>query len=335
MDVAVSILSLFAGVGVFLISCTMMSANLQALGGGKLKAFFSKTAKSKLACLGGGAFATAAVQSSSAVTVTVIGFVDAGIVTLAQAAYAIYGANVGTTVTGLFVACGLLGEGFSVAAALSATAGVGAFIAAFSKSDKRKSVGFALAGFGMLFVGLTLMSDAMKTFSSLPLLREFMSAFKSPLLLVFVGAVLTALVQSSSVMTTMTITSVVTGLITLDQGVYLTLGANIGTCVTALLAAATGTRNALRAALVHLVFNVGGVLLFLLGGLILSAAGTGFGEIVGKLLPSAPQMQLAVFHTVFNVVTVVAALPLTPLMIKLVTKLVPDKKSPAARATGK
>lgn len=323
-DIVKTVLSLIAGVGVFLIACTMMSSNLETLGSKKLKSVFQKASKSKLAGVGAGTVATALIQSSSATTVMVIGFVDAGIMSLAQAATVIFGANVGTTVTGQLVALGLLGGGVSASAVLAAFAGIGAFVLVFAKKDGARRVGGMLAGFGMIFVGLSLMSEAMHAFAASGELKEFLSLIGNPVLLVLIGMLLTAVVQSSSVMTSVAITMVVTGLISLDQGVYITMGANVGTCVTALIAALSGGRNAKRAALIHVVFNVSGVALFMLIGLFLQIGGIDFGWLFEKTIPFAPQMQLAVFHTVFNVITVMLVLPFTNLLVKLVTKIIPD-----------
>lgn len=327
VQIATSTLTLIAGVGIFLIACSMMSSNLEALGSRRLKALFSKTSKSKFIGVGVGAAATAAIQSSSATTVMVIGFVNAGIMTLAQAATVIFGANIGTTITGQLVALGMFGENSVSTSIIFATfAGIGAFILAFAKKDRTRKIGGIMAGFGMLFVGLSMMSGSMKSFSEMESVRAFLATFENPLLLVLIGALLTAVVQSSSVMTSMTITMVVTGLIDLDQGIYLTMGANVGTCVTALIAGFTSTKNAKRTSLIHLIFNVSGVTAFLLIGLFLHLGGIEYGFIFGKMFPHAPQMQLAMFHTVFNTITVIIVLPLTDLLVKLVTKLVPDKK---------
>ena len=328
VDIITSVLSLFAGVGVFLIACSMMSSNLEALGSKRLKKLFSKTAKSKLVGVGVGAVTTAAIQSSSATTVMVIGFVNAGIMSLAQAATVIFGANIGTTITGQIVALGLFG-GNSVSASVifAALTGVGAFILAFAKKDNVQKIGGILSGFGMLFVGLSLMSGSMDYFSELEEVKNFLAIFENPLLLVLIGTVLTALVQSSSVMTSMAITMVVSGLISLNQGIYITMGSNIGTCVTALIAGLTSTVNAKRTALIHLIFNVSGVAVFLLIALFMSFGGVDYGYIFGAMFPDAPQIQLSMFHTVFNLITVIIVLPLTNLLVKLVTKIVPEKKS--------
>lgn len=325
-----SVLTLIAGVGVFLISCTMMSSNLESLGSGKLKKLFAKTSKSKLVGVGVGAAATAAIQSSSATTVMVIGFVNAGIMSLAQAATVIFGANIGTTITGQLVAFGMFGgNSVSTSVIFATLAGVGAFILAFTKNDRLQKIGGITAGFGMLFVGLSMMSGAMEHFSELDSVKTFLAAFKNPLLLVLIGAVLTAVMQSSSVMTSMSITMVVTGLITLNQGIYITMGSNIGTCVTALMAGLTSTRNAKRTALIHLIFNVSGVFVFLIIGLFMHLGGVDYGFIFGKMFPGAPQIQMSMFHTIFNVITVLIVLPLTGVLVKTVTKIVPDKKGGA------
>lgn len=323
--IATSILSLVAGVGVFLIACTMMSSSLEALGSRKLKALFSKTAKNKLVGVGIGTVTTAVIQSSSATSVMVIGFVSAGVMTLAQAATIIFGANIGTTVTGQLVALGMFGNGISTSVIFGALAGVGAFILAFAKKDKLKNIGGILAGFGMLFAGLTMMGDAMEFFSEMDSVKDFLASFKNPWLLILIGTILTALIQSSSVMTSMVITMVVSGLITLKQGVYITMGANIGTCITALLAGITGTRDAKRTSLIHVFFNVSGVIMFMIADLFLGLGNVSYGALLQKAFPDAPQLQMAMFHTIFNVATVIVILPFTNLLVKAVTKILPDK----------
>ena len=164
--VVTSVLSLIAGVGIFLIACTMMSSNLESLGSKKLKALFAKTSKSKLVGVGVGAATTAVIQSSSATSVMVIGFVNAGIMTLAQAATVIFGANIGTTITGQLVALGMFGDSAISTSVIFATfAGIGAFVLTFAKKDRVQKIGGIMAGFGMLFVGLSAMSGAMAFFS--------------------------------------------------------------------------------------------------------------------------------------------------------------------------
>ena len=328
--VATAVLTLIAGIGVFLIACKLMSSNLESLSSDKLKSLFAKTSKSKLIGVGIGTVATAAIQSSGATTVMVIGFVNAGIMSLMQAATIIFGANIGTTITGQIVALGLFGSDMiSTTIIFSAFAGIGAFIMLFAKKDTLHKIGGILAGFGMLFVGLNMMSGAMEDFAALDSVKRFLAAISNPLLLILIGAALTAIIQSSSVMTSLAITMVFTGLINLDQGIYLTLGSNIGSCVVTLLAGIGSSTNAKRTAIIHLIFNVAGVIVFALVGMTLRLASKGvitFGTLFEQMFPNAPNTQMAMFHTIFNVITVILILPLTNLLVKLVTKLIPEKQ---------
>lgn len=326
--VLTAILNLLAGIGIFLVACSMMSSNLESLSSEGLKVLFSKASKSKWLGVGIGTVGTAAIQSSGATTVMVIGFVNAGIMSLQQAATIVYGANIGTTITGQIVALGMFsGDALSTTIIFSGLAGVGAFIKMFAKSDKLKLIGGILTGFGMLFVGLSMMSGAMENFAQLDSVKEFLAEITNILLLVIIGAVFTAIVQSSSVMTSVAITMVVAGLITLNQGIYLTMGSNIGSCVVALLAGMSGSKNAKRTSLIHLIFNVSGTVVFVLLGVIISTVSGGsfsYGTIFEKLFPAAPQTQLAMFHTAFNVLTVLMIMPVTGVLIKFVKRIIPE-----------
>lgn len=330
-----AILSLAAGIGVFLVAIKIMSTNLESVSGNKLKILFSKTSKSKLIGVGIGTVSTAVIQSSGATTVMVIGFVNAGLMSLAQASTIIFGANIGTTITGQIVALGLFGSNsISTTVIFSAFAGVGAFMMYFAKKDIVRKVGGIIAGFGMLFIGLEAMSSSMSQFATLPVITNFLASTKFPgyqVVLVIVGAILTALIQSSSVMTSVAITMVFTGLISLDQGIYLTLGSNIGSCVVAVLASIGSSQNAKRTALIHLLFNITGAAIFTIIGSILETSTSGlssFGMLFSKMFPDAPQTQLAMFHTIFNVATVILVLPFTSQLVKLVTKMIPEKAIP-------
>lgn len=311
-----------------------MSSNLESVSSNKLKQLFARTSKSKLVGVGIGAVATAAIQSSGATTVMVIGFVNAGIMSLMQAATIIYGANIGTTITGQITALGMFDNAISTGIVFATFAGIGAFIMAFAKKDIVKKVGGILAGFGMLFVGLDMMSASMETFAALDSVKNFLASITNPILLVLIGTILTAIIQSSSVMTSIAITMVFTGLINLDQGIYLTMGSNIGSCVVAIIAGLTSSTNAKRTALLHLLFNVSGVVIFMLVAMMMREISKAvnptkiitFGYLFGKMFPGVPQTQLAMFHTIFNVITVIIMLPLTNLSVKLVCKILPDKK---------
>ena len=325
MLIAIAILTLIAGIGVFLVACKMLSTSLESASSAGLKRLFAKMGNNKWLGVGVGTVGTAAIQSSGAVTVMVIGFVNVGIMSLAQAATVIYGANIGTTVTAQLVALGMFGgNGISTTVLFSALAGIGAFVMMFSKRDKWKQTGSILAGFGLLFVGLGIMSGAMDEFAALDSVKQFLATISNPLLIVFIGALLTAIIQSSSVLTSIAITMVVAGLLSLDQGIFLTMGSNIGSCVVAILAGMTSGRNAKRTALIHLFFNVMGVVLFLLIALLLhlfTQGDWGFGRMFEAMFPHAPQVQLAMFHTVFNVCTTLVALPLTNGLVRLVCRI--------------
>ncbi len=324
-----AILMLIAGIGIFLVACQMMSSNLESASSEHLKALFSKVGNNKMIGVAIGTLSTAAIQSSGATTVMVIGFVNVGIMSLAQAATIIYGANIGTTVTAQIVALGLSSEGgLSTTAIFAAFAGVGAFMSLFSKRDMWKTIGGILTGFGMLFVGLSMMSDSMEEFAEMDAVKLFLASISNPILLVLIGAIFTAVIQSSSVMTSVAITMVVTGLISLNQGIYLTLGSNIGSCVVAIIAGMTSGKNAKRTALMHLIFNCFGVIMFMFAAGVMYLVTSGdldFGIIFERMFPSAPQLQLAMFHTIFNCTTVIIILPLTNLLVKTVCWMIPDK----------
>lgn len=323
-----SVLTLVAGIGIFLIACQLMSSNLETASSDKLKRLFTRASKSKWLGVGIGTVGTAAIQSSGATTVMTIGFVNAGIISLTQAATIIYGANIGTTVTAQIVALGMFGaNSLSTSVIFSAFAGLGAFIALFSKSSKWKTVGGILTGFGMLFVGLELMSDSMKDFAALEGVKVFLARIGNPILLVLIGAIFTAIIQSSSVMTSIALAMLVSGLIDLNQGIYITMGSNIGSCIVAIIAGLTSGKNAKRTAMMHMLFNTAGVVLFLVIALILNLASGGtisFGSLFEYFTPGAPQTQLAMFHTFFNVTTVLVMMPLTELLVNFVVKLIPS-----------
>lgn len=325
-----AVLMLIAGIGIFLVACTMMSENLESVSGNGLRNLFGKISGNKLIGVGIGTVGTAAIQSSGAVTVMVIGFVNVGVMSLMQAATVIYGANIGTTITAQIVALGLSsGTGLSTTTIFASLAGIGAFVRMFSSNDLWKKIGGIITGFGMLFVGLHMMSGSMTDFAKLDSVKMFLASISNPILLVLLGAFFTAIIQSSSVMTSVAITMVVSGLISLDQGIYLTLGSNIGSCVVAIIAGMTSGLNAKRTALIHLLFNCFGVVVFLVMAAVMYMVTRGsmsFGVIFEDLFPGAPQLQLAMFHTVFNVLTVVVILPLTSLLVNMVCHLIPEKE---------
>ena len=336
LDIFRSLFGLLAGIGVFLIAIKIISNNLESIGGNRLKSLFARTSRSNLLGISIGTAATALVQSSGATSVMAIGFVNAGIMTLTQACAIVLGANIGTTITGQIVAIGFLGNANTLSATviLAALAGIGAFMMYFAKKDIVKKIGSLLAGFGLLFVGLSGMSGSMTPFTveGSPV-RSFIASINFPgysVVLMLVGALLTAVIQSSSVTSSIAITMFVSGLISLDQGIFLILGSNIGACVVALLACMGANTNAKRVAVFHLLTNVVRVVVFLaIVEIITLATGGRFtvGWLFEKMFPNLMPLQLSMFHTFFNLLTVLILWPCIGIFVKLSEKILPDKAS--------
>ncbi len=313
----------------FLVGCNMTSDNFERISAKKLKLLFKKTSKSKLAGVGIGTLSTAIIQSSGATSVAVIGLVNASIITLEQATTIIFGANIGTTITGQITALGLLGDSLPTDIIFSSFAGIGVFITMLAKKETPKRIGSILTGFGILFVGLNLMNNSMTSLKNLDTVKTFLSTINSPIALVIIGTLITGIIQSSSVITSIAITMVHASLLTLDQGIYLTMGSNIGSCVVAMIASMQSSINAKRTARIHLDFNVIGVIIFLIIGYIIFIVSKGkisYGSIFEMMFPTTPQVQLAMFHTIFNVVSVIIMLPFTKTFVKWVCATVKDKK---------
>ncbi len=321
-----SLIWLLAGVGVFIVGMNFLSNALEKSAGSGMKKLLEKISNNRLSGVGIGAGVTAIIQSSSATSVMVIGLVNAGVMTLMQATPIIMGANIGTTITGVLVA--LKNDYFNMLMYLLSFAGV---MMSFVKNEKVKLAGLLCSGLGLIFVGLEIMSSD-QAFGS-PLVENlFTNIFKVidfPLLLILVGAVFTALIQSSSAATGVVITMVGTGVLTLDLALFIILGANIGTCITALLASVGANANSKRVALIHFTFNVIGTALF-------TALIWLFKEPAVNLLVSmfpgedqmSLQMRVSVFHVVFNVTTTCALLPFVKHLVKyscLVIKDTPDE----------
>ena len=330
-EIIKQLLGLLAGIGVFLIAIKLISANLESIGGNKLKALFAKAARSTPLGVAIGAAATALVQSSGATSVMAIGFVNAGVMSLLQACAIVLGANIGTTITAQIVAFGFLGGGTTLSASviLAALAGVGAFMIYFTKSEKTKSLGGLLAGLGMLFVGLSTMSGSMSVFAQNAAVQSFIASIDFPgasVVLVLAGVVLTAVIQSSSVTSSISITMLVSGLISLDQGIYLILGSNIGACVVALLAGLGASRKAKCVASFHVLENVVRAVSFLIVteiAIALSGGSFHVGAPFARLFPRAVPFQLSMFHTFYNVVSVLLFIPFTGFFVKLALRFVP------------
>ena len=324
------ILHLFAGIGIFLTGCEIMSSNLEAVCSDRLKELLAKVSNNKIVGVLIGTLATIAISSSGATTVMAIGFVNANIITLNQAATIIFGGEIGTTLTGQLVALGMMGNSeIDLNFLFSSLAGFGVFITMFAKKEKVKLLGSVLTGIGLLFAGLDVMSGAMSEFSRSPVLKDAIASVNSSLLLIIFGAILTALIQSSTAITSISISMVAVGLITISQGIYLTLGANVGTCLTGMLAGMKSDGvNAKRTSLMQLIFNIGGVILVYVIDMImklLSGGTLSFSIIFENMFPGLPHTQLAMFHTIFNITSVIIVLPLTEKLVDLTKRIIKDE----------
>ncbi len=320
-----SLIWLLAGVGVFIVGMNFMSDALEMCAGSGMKRMLERISNNRLSGVGIGAGVTAIIQSSSATSVMVIGLVNAGVMTLMQATPIIMGANIGTTVTGLLVA--LKNDYFNMLMYLAAFAGV---MMGFFKNEKVRVAGRLAAGLGLIFVGLNVMSSE-QAFGNPLVERLFTDIFKVinfPLLLILVGVVFTALIQSSSAATGVVITMVGTGVLPLDLALFIILGANIGTCVTALLASVGANQNSKRVALIHFTFNVIGTVLFTALIWILREPTV---NLLVSLFPGSDpmslQMRVSAFHVIFNVATTLLLLPFTKYLVKYSCLVIKDKKA--------
>ncbi len=331
MEYVYLILELCGGLGAFLIGMEMMSDSMSRLAHGRLKSMLNKTANNRIAGVGIGAATTMIIQSSSATTVMVVGLVNAGIMTLFQATAVIMGANIGTTITAWIASLGSL----DVSAFLLILAVVGVFMTMFAKNEKAKVVGNVLAGLGLIFVGLKVMSDSMDNPDILNVIRDALSVVKNPFLLLLIGIVATGVIQSSSAVTSIVVVLATSGVLiggTGDGVYYVVIGSNIGTCVTALLSSIGANANARRAAVIHLLFNCFGAIIFTIFLLCWQPFDTSFSEtVLEKIFPGNHQFQIAFFHTLFNVTCTCIFLPFAKGFVKLANLLVRDKKGAARK----
>ncbi len=327
MGIVSSLIWLLAGVGIFIVGMNFLGDALEKSAGSGMKRMLGKISNNRLSGVGIGAGVTAIIQSSSATSVMVIGLVNAGVMTLMQATPIIMGANIGTTITGLLVA--LKNDYFNMAMYFLAFAGV---MMGFFKNEKLKLAGSLMSGLGLIFVGLELMGSE-QAFRNPEIMSMFESIFavvNNPFLLIIIGIIFTALIQSSSAATGIVITMVGTGVLSLDIALFIVLGANIGTCVTALLASVGANANSKRVALIHFTFNTVGTLFFaiillIFGGQIVNLLETVFpGDVTTN--PMAVQMRVSLFHVIFNVSTTLLLLPFVKLLVKYSCLIIRDKK---------
>lgn len=320
----VSMLFTFVGgLGMFLYGMHIMAEGLQHFAGGRMQRLMGFLTKNRLMAILVGTLVTAVIQSSSATTVMVVGFVNAGMLSLAQAVGVIMGANIGTTVTAWIVSMSEWGSVLKPEFFAPLLLGIGAFTVLFVKSDKKKRVGEILIGFSILFIGLTFMSDAIQPYREAPIFsRAFAILGRNPFLAVLVGAVVTAIIQSSSASVGILQTLALNGIVNWKSAVFITLGQNIGTCVTALLSGAGAGTNGKRASVIHLLFNVFGTVIF---GVLMFALFLIFPAWGGSSMTS---VEISAFHTVFNITCTLIMLPFADKLVALSTKLVHGNEGP-------
>ena len=326
----VIVLLMLGGLGALFIGMNMLQASTEKLATTGLKKLFAKTANSKLAGVGIGTLATMIMQSSGATTIMVVGFVNAGVMSLVQAATYIMGANIGTTITAQIVALGgLSSDSFPLTEIIIALTLLGVILrmAFHKKFPKVALVGDLIAGLGLLFLGLETMTTNMKElFLDNDAIKEALVNLTNPFLLLLIGIVLTALAQSSSAITSIVLALAMAGATIGGSGngvLYLILGSNIGSCTTALLSAIGSTTNGKRTAIIHLLFNVIGSLIFFV---ILICWPEAMEMTFGSWFKDNPAIQIAMFHTFFNIACTILFLPFTKGLVFLSTKIIPDKK---------
>ena len=305
------IIGLFGGLGMFLYGMEMMSDGMKMTAGNSMRAILKKLTSNRFIAVFVGAFITMIIQSSSATTVMLVSFVNSGLLNFVQALGVILGSNIGSTVTAQIVA-------FKVTDYALLLIAVGSIMTLFSKKDSAKHIGFVILGFGLLFYGMKVMSDTMKPLRTDPTFNIILTSFENPFLGIIAGAVFTALIQSSSATTGIVITLASSGSITLEAGIPLILGANIGTCITALLAGLKATRDAKRVAIGHVLFNVIGVLVFCFWIPV-------FADLVAQTTDNVPR-QIANAHTIFNIVSTILFIPFAPFISRTIIRYFPDKE---------
>lgn len=323
------VMGLCGGLALFLFGMEQMSAGLKGATGESLKTVLARLTQNRVMGAFTGAFVTAVLNSSSVTTVLVVGFISSGLMSLTQSAGVIMGANIGSTFTAQIIA-------FNITQYALIGVAVGFYFLMSGKNDKPRLYGSMIMGLGLVFYGMGVMGEAMTPLRAYQPFIELMARMEAPLLGLLIGAVFTGLVQSSAATTGIAIVMATEGLITLPAGIALTLGANIGTCITAILAAIGKPTDALRAATIHVLFNIAGVLIWILfipqlAEFVVALSPT-FTELQGKerLAAEVPR-QIANAHTIFNVANTILFLGFTPLFAKLAMRLVPDKPLPTTK----
>ena len=317
MDWSKIILPLLGGLGLFLYGMKMMSDGLQRTAGNQLRRWMERLTKNRIMGVIAGTAITAVIQSSTATTVMVIGFVNAGLMQLLQAVGVIMGANIGSAFTSMLIT-------FNISIIAPVATFVGIIILMFSKDKKIKNIGQSIAGIGILFVGMDMMRSAMDPLTNSEQFMGLVQQAQNPFIGLAAGIVLTAILQSSTAMVGILVALATAGIVNLQTGVFILFGANVGTCVTAMLASLGGTKAAKRAAVVHLLFNI-------IGATIFSAAvlfPIGFINLIEQFIPNSVAMQLAGIHVIFSLVTAIILLPFIKQLLWLTTRIVKGEDKP-------
>ena len=311
------------GLGMFLYGMNIMADGMQKTAGSKMSSFLGMLTNNRFLAVALGALITAIIQSSGATTVMVVGFVSAGVLNLSQAVGVIMGANIGTTITAWIVSISQLGDAFEVMKPgfyAPAIIGIGALLLVFAKSQKKKTIGEIMIGLGLLFIGLDFMSGSINPYTDAPI---FAKAFEilggNPLLGMIIGALVTALLQSSSASVGILQTLAMNGIVTTNAAIYITLGQNIGSCVTAMLSSMGGSRTAKRAAVMHLTFNVIGAIVFGSIGFIFFSLRPAFAA------SNINAVQISIFHTIFNLSMTTLLFPFADVLVKISGMVVKEK----------
>lgn len=311
------------GLGMFLYGMNIMADGMQKTAGSKMSSFLGMLTNNRFLAVALGALITAIIQSSGATTVMVVGFVSAGVLNLSQAVGVIMGANIGTTITAWIVSMSQLGDAFEVMKPgfyAPAIIGIGALLLVFAKSQKKKTIGEIMIGLGLLFIGLDFMSGSINPYTDAPI---FAKAFEilggNPLLGMIIGALVTALLQSSSASVGILQTLAMNGIVTTNAAIYITLGQNIGSCVTAMLSSMGGSHTAKRAAVMHLTFNVIGAIVFGSIGFIFFSLRPAFAA------SNINAVQISIFHTIFNLTMTTLLFPFADVLVKISGMVVKEK----------
>lgn len=314
------LLTLFSGVGTFLLGMKLISKNLEKVAGSKIEKLLNKISGSKLVSVGVGVGSAAVLQSSSATTVILISLVNSGIITLIQATCIIMGANIGTTFTALIISFNYLPIG-EIFAFLTF---IGVMLVMIERGERLKSIGWIIGSCGLMFIGLDIIKLSASALSGYPSFGYLFSSINSPFILLAFGALFTAIIQSSSAFTGIVITFAHLGIMPVTGAFYLIMGGNIGSCMTALLASIGGQVNAKRTAFINLLFNVIGVVIFLPFVIL-------FGEKIAVSLKNlSVSVLIAYFHIAFNALTTLVLLPFTKKLTELSVLFVSDKNTKEA-----